>query len=123
MTIRNVNELLVWQRAMDLVVEVYRITKCFPGSEQFGLTSQICRAAVSVPSNIAEGNGRTSTKDYLRHLSIARGSLMEVQTQIEIAFRLDFIDAGTNRTISEQSIVVAKLLNGLIRSLNQRSES
>ncbi len=91
MSVRCYQELFVWQRAMDLVVRVYEVTESFPHKEQFGLTNQLRRAAVSIPSNIAEGQGRQTTRDFLTYLSIARGSLQEVETQILIATRLDYI--------------------------------
>src|SRR6266850_1089288 len=91
MKVRNYQELIVWQKAMDLVVEVYTISKTFPREEIYGLTSQLRRAAVSVPSNIAEGQGRRTTADFLRHLSISYGSLREVETQILIAQRLKYL--------------------------------
>ncbi len=123
MTIQSYRDLEVWQKAMDLVTKVYEITKFFPESERFGLTTQLRRAAVSIPSNIAEGQGRRTTNEFLSFLSIARGSLMEVQTQVEIAARLSFVTTEFAVTIEEQSATIGRLLNGLIRSLNQRSES
>jgi four helix bundle protein len=122
-TIQSYRDLEVWQKAMDLVTKVYEITKFFPESERFGLTTQLRRAAVSIPSNIAEGQGRRTTNEFLSFLSIARGSLMEVQTQVEIAARLSFVTTEFAVTIEEQSATIGRLLNGLIRSLNQRSES
>ena len=92
MTIQTYRDLTVWQKSMDLVAEIYRLTKLFPQEELFGLTSQIRRAAVSVPANIAEGYGRIHRKEYLHHLSIARGSLMEVETHLQIAVRLTFLE-------------------------------
>ena len=86
-------QLEVWRDAMDLVVHTYRFSQQFPASERFSLTSQIRRAAISVPSNIAEGAARRSKADYLRFLSIARGSLSELATQSQIAVRLEFVDS------------------------------
>jgi four helix bundle protein len=80
---KSYRDLIVWQKAMSLVVDVYKITEYFPDAEKFGLTSQIKRCSVSIPSNIAEGYGRNYTKDYIRFLQIARGSLFECQTQLE----------------------------------------
>ena len=91
MKVKSYQDLETWQQAMSLVVEVYRVTKLFPKEELFGLTSQLRRAAVSIPSNIAEGQGRTSTKEFLHHLSIAYGSLCEAETQILIAKKLDYL--------------------------------
>ena len=117
MTVRSYHDLEAWQQSMGPVTDVYSLTAEFPESERFGLTNQLRRAAVSIPSNIAEGQGRLSTKDFLRFLYIARGSLNEVQTQLEIARRLNFIKEGTVN-LSKQADTVGRLLNGLIRSLN-----
>jgi four helix bundle protein len=89
--LRTYKELIVWQKAMDLVEEVYKATRSFPREEIYGLTSQLRRAAVSIPSNIAEGQGRSTTPDFLRDLSIPYGSLLEVETQILIAIRLGYL--------------------------------
>ena len=91
MEIKSYRDLRVWQAGMDLVVQVYRLTQGFPTHELYGLTSQMRRAAVSIPSNIAEGHTRESSKEYLHHLSMAQGSLAELETQIEIAGRLTYI--------------------------------
>src|ERR1043166_4249362 len=90
-TIRGYRDLNVWRDSMDLVVVIYRLTATFPKEERYSLVNQLRRAAVSVPSNIAEGQARSRTGDYLRHLSIAVGSLSELETQIEIARRLEYI--------------------------------
>jgi four helix bundle protein len=90
MKVKNYRELIVWQKAMDLVEGVYKSSKGFPREEVYALTSQIRRAAVSIPSNIAEGQGRRSTAEFLHHLSIAHGSLRETETQILVAARLEF---------------------------------
>jgi four helix bundle protein len=92
--IRTYAELDVWQKSMDLVASIYEITASFPEREHFGLTAQVRRAAVSVPSNIAEGQGRKSTPEFRRHLSIALGSLNEIETCVRIAARLGYLDAG-----------------------------
>jgi four helix bundle protein len=91
-TVKTYRDLLVWRKSMELVTEVYKQTKSFPKDEVWGLTIQIRRSAVSIPSNIAEGYGRNSTNDYIRFLQIASGSLYEVQTQLEIAFNLGFLN-------------------------------
>jgi four helix bundle protein len=96
------SELLVWQKAMDLVSSTYRLAASFPDGEKFGLIGQLQRAAVSMPANIAEGHGRKSTKAYLHHLSIANGSLMELETLIRIAARLGYV--GPN----EETVVLAQ---------------
>jgi four helix bundle protein len=113
-------ELIVWQKAMNLVEAVYRTTNDFPKAEIYGLTSQIRRAAVSVPSNIAEGQGRNSTRDFLHFLSVAQGSLMEVETQITIAKRLDYINEQCERDLLESTAEIGRLLNGLCNSLNKK---
>ena len=94
MKVKNYQELVVWQRAMDLVEIVYKASRAFPRDELYALTSQVRRAVVSIPSNIAEGQGRRTTSDFLRHLSIAYGSLREVETQILIAGRLNYLSAA-----------------------------
>lgn len=120
MAIRNFQELVVWQKAMDLVEEVYHSTRHFPPDELYGLTSQLRRAVVSIPSNIAEGQGRDSTKEFLHHLSITYGSLCEVQTQILIAQRLTYLSPPHTERLIELCVEVAKLTNGLCNSLNKR---
>lgn len=90
--INSFKDLIVWQKSMELVEKVYKITESFPTKEQFGLISQMRRAAVSIPSNIAEGYGRNSTGSYIQFLSIARGSLLELETQLELSKRLNFIN-------------------------------
>ena len=114
------SDLVVWQKSMDLVAKIYKVTVTFPSEERFGLSSQIRRAAVSIPSNIAEGHGRKSTGAYINHLSIAHGSLMELETQIQIALRLDFIVATDGSTLLEQTDEIGKMLNGLKKSLSAK---
>lgn len=114
----NYSDLLVWQKAMDLVTDIYQVTSTFPNEERFGLSSQMRRAAVSIPSNIAEGHGRKATGAYLNHISIAYGSLMELETQIQIALRLDFIDAEKISVLLERINEIGKMLNGLKKSLS-----
>ena len=120
MAVTSYEDLEVWQKAMDLVTLVYRLTKGFPKEEVYGLTSQLRRAAVSVPSNIAEGQSRRSTKEFLNYLSMARGSLSEVETQAEIARRLEYIKEEETLQLKELTRTVGRLLNGLIRSLEQK---
>lgn len=115
MTVKSYQELQVWQRAMTFVESVYSATKAFPREEQFGLTSQLQRAAVSIPSNIAEGQGRHTTQAFQHHLSIAYGSLQETETQIILAHRLGYIaEAAKDELLSA---AIARMLNGLQRSL------
>jgi four helix bundle protein len=115
--------LIAWQKAMDLVEIVYRQTSAWPREEQFGLTSQIRRAAVSVPGNIAEGRGRSSDKEYARHLSIAYGSLCEVETYLAIAHRLGVVESTANESLLQRSTEVARLLRGLMKRLQSDSSS
>ena len=117
MPIKSYRELIVWQKAIDLVIEVYQKTKGFPREELYGLTSQLRRAVVSVPSNIAEGQGRNSTKEFLHHLSIAYGSLCEVGTQILIAHRLGYLERRDVAGLDELSSEVGRLINGLSNRL------
>jgi len=102
---------------MVLVMEVYEITKAFPSSEIYGLTSQLRRSAVSVPSNIAEGYGRKSTNDYKRFLQISVGSLYELQTQIEIAFNLKYLVEQKQKGIIDLSIEIDKMLYSIIQKI------
>jgi len=117
MGVRQYQDLIAWQKAMDLVVCVYKITDEFPRKEMFGLTNQLRRAAVSVHSNIAEGQAR-STVDFVRYLSVARGSLQEIETQILIACRLDYIKASQKPKLIEMIAEVGRLLRGLSKSLS-----
>ena len=116
---QSYRNLVVWQKSMQLVTEVYRFTEAFPKTEMFGLSSQLRRAVVSVPSNIAEGQGRDSTKEFLHHLSIAYGSLMETETQIQIAANLMYIEQGLADRLLDKCGEVGRLLNGLLRSLRK----
>lgn len=117
MAIKSYRDLIVWQKAMDLVVNVYKKTKGFPREELYGLTSQLRRAVVSVPSNIAEGQGRNSTKEFLHHLSIAYGSPCEVGTQVLIAHRLGYLERREVDGFDELSSEVGRLINGLSNKL------
>ncbi len=119
MGVKNYRDLIVWQKAMDLVILVYQFTDSFPQKEVFGLTNQVRRAAVSIPSNIAEGQGRNSNRDFRHFLSIARGSLQEVETQLELARRLGYLREDDLINISEVSCEVARLINGLSRALKE----
>ena len=119
MKVKNYRELIVWQKAMDLVEEVYKSSRDFPREEVYALTSQIRRAAVSIPSNIAEGQGRKSTSEFLHHLSIAHGSLREVETQTLIAHRLHYLAQATTDDVMNLAAEVGRLLNGLMASLTR----
>ena len=117
---RNYQNLAAWQKAMDLVEAVYAVTRSFPTDERFGLTSQLRRAVVSVPSNIAEGEGRRSRNEFVHFLSTAYGSLREVETQLMIAVRLGYIDEPTSRPPLSLAAEVGRLINGLSKSLERR---
>jgi four helix bundle protein len=116
-------QLIAWQKAIDLVEAVYRLTSSWPREELFGLTSQIRRAAASVPANIAEGRGRTSSKEYAHHLSIAYGSLCEIETYLTIASRLGYIDPTTYETSNERTTEVARVLRGLMKRVQADSSA
>jgi four helix bundle protein len=113
-------DLIVWQRAKLLATAVYRITDRFPKSELYGLTSQLRRAAVSVASNIAEGQGRLTMGEFLHFLGQSRGSLLELETQLAIAVDLRYLDASEYTKLEDQTYEVQRLLNGLIESLRRR---
>lgn len=115
------NDLLVWQKAMDIITEIYKVTATFPDEERFGLVSRARRAAVSIPSNIAEGHGRKMTGAYLNHLSIAYGSLMEWETQTQIAVRLSFISEDRASALLRQMDEIGKIIAGLKKSLSEKT--
>ena len=114
--IQSHKDLKVWQESMDLVVMIYDITEQFPSKEAFGLTSQLRRASVSIPSNIAEGAGRKGGKEFSRFLYIALGSLSEVETQLEISQRLNYIN--NIEEINKRIYFIRNMLSNLIKSLN-----
>lgn len=120
MEIKNYRDLIAWQKAMAFVTGVYRVTGHFPRDEIYGLTSQLRRAAVSIPSNVAEGHGRKSTREFLNFLSIAYGSLNETQTQLLIAQQLGYLNESDCTVLLEQSYELARLINGLSRSLTAK---
>ena len=113
------SELLVWQKAMDLVTHIYCLTRNFPCKEKYGLSSQMQKSAVSIPGNI--GHGRKSTRAYLNHLSIATGSLMELEIQIQISARLSYLDSKTLNDVLARTDEIGKMLSGLRGSLNPQS--
>lgn len=116
---RTYRDLVVWQKSMDLVTFAYKTTKIFPKEELYGITSQIRRCAVSIPSNIAEGYARKSTPDYLRFLRVSNGSLFEFQTQIEIAFNLEYIDNQQFDKLFKASREIERMLSSLIRKISE----
>jgi four helix bundle protein len=120
MTVRNYRDLIVWQKAMDLVEMVYKATHTFPSEEMFGLKSQLRRAAVSVPSNIAEGQGRHTTREFLHFLSISNGSLREIETQILIAGRLNYLPENQCTQMLELANQIGRLRNRLVASLEKK---
>ena len=120
MAIRHYRDLEVWQKAMDLVEQVYRVAKVLPPEERYGLTSQIQRAAVSIPANIAEGHGRLHRGDYVHHLSMARGSLAELETHLTLAVRLDLLNRQAVLPIWDLCQGVGQLLNALIAALRRK---
>ncbi len=113
-------DLDVWQKAMNVVVECYQITETFPKSEIYGLSSQLQRAAVSIPANIAEGRERQYKKEFIQHISIAYASLAELETHIQIAERLNYLDKNTTEQILEKTSEVARMLNDLRKSLTNK---
>lgn len=118
--IKTFRDLLVWQKSMRFVTEIYEITKQFPREENFGLTSQIRRSTVSVPSNIAEGFGRQGLGDYIRFLNIAIVSLFEMQTQLEISYNLEYTSKEKFEILYENSREIERMLSSLIRKLKEK---
>jgi len=115
-------DLIAWQKAMDLVTAIYDTTEAFPPNEQFGLVSQLRRAAVSVPSNIAEGRNHYSNRDFVRFLRHARGSLAEIETQILIAQQRRYLPATTTAELAQQLDELGRILSGLINSLKEHAQ-
>ena len=118
----NYKELKVWQKAMDLTVEVYKLVKLLPKEETYALSDQMRRAVVSIPSSIAEGQGRNSDKEFIQFLSIARGSLWELETQIEICLRIGYIDQSLTTNIYNLIAEISKMLNALSNSLKSQNQ-
>lgn len=110
-------DLVVWQKSMDLAESIYKLTDELPPKEQYGLCSQMRRASVSIPSNIAEGYGRQSTGNYIQFLSIARGSLLELETQLELCIRLQYISLTEIETVQTNISHISKMLSSLISKL------
>ena len=118
--VQSYRDLTVWQRAVDLAVECYRATEAFPKHELYGLSAQLQRAAVSVAANIAEGRSRCHTREFLQHLSIAYGSLAELETHIEIARRLSYLSADIAHALHDRCATLGRMLNGLQNSVSRR---
>ncbi|OFX59272.1 MAG: four helix bundle protein [Bacteroidetes bacterium GWB2_41_8] len=118
---KTYRELVVWQKGIELVLLVYNMTKRFPKEELYALADQMKRSSVSVSSNIAEGFGRHSDNDFIRFLNISRGSLFELQTQLEISFRLDFVKSEDYETTMQLATEIDKMLNALISKIKQNT--
>ena len=114
----NYKDLSVWKKSMTLVEGIYKLTDSFPDNEKFGLVSQLRRAAVSIPSNIAEEAGRNSNKEFKHFLTISVGTLFEVEKQIQIAFRLKFVNEKISENLLKQTSEIQRMMFGLIKSLN-----
>jgi four helix bundle protein len=115
--IRSHRDLIVWQKSIKFVVYVYKLTKPFPREETYGLTNQIRRAAASIPANIAEGQGRQLSGEYEHFLGIARGSLWELDTHVEVAFKIGYLTESQYCECREKLDEIGRILNGLLRSL------
>jgi four helix bundle protein len=118
--IQSHRDLKVWQLGMEIAERVYALTARFPGEERFGLTSQLRRAAISVPANIAEGNARSSTKEYLRHLSVAIGSLAEMETFIDLSLRFNYGESSNISSLIDAIRDERRMLRGLPRALRAK---
>ncbi|MCV9930113.1 four helix bundle protein [Flavobacterium sp. LS1R49] len=114
-------DLLIWQKSMALVTEIYQLASSFPKEEIYGLTSQIRRSSISIPSNIAEGYGRNGNNDYLRFLNISISSLFEIQTQLEISFNLKYINEIQFHKINGESKEIERMLGSFIRKIKERN--
>ncbi len=120
MEVKSYRDLIAWQKGMDFAVVVYEVTSKFPRSEQFGLTNQLRRASSSIPSNIAEGHSRRTTKDFLHFISISRGSMAEVETQLILGHRLKYVDKNILEHCLAKSAELGRIINGLASSLRKR---
>lgn len=123
MSVQSFKDLEVWQKSMSLVTEIYALTARFPKEELYGLTSQIRRAAVSIPSNIAEGRSKRSTRDFMRFIHIAYGSAAELETQLLIAQNLRYVGSETIQPIIAQLHTINRMLNGLLNGLDRKLSS
>jgi four helix bundle protein len=118
--IQSYRDLKVWQVGMDLVEETYRVTRCFPRDEVYALTAQMHRSAVSVPCNVAEGHARQSTREFLQFISIALGSLAELETQLLVAVRLGYVDDSGIRSALSMADSTGKMLRSLQKTLRSK---
>jgi four helix bundle protein len=123
MTVRSYRDLEVWQMAIALVTDVYALTKEYPREELYGLTNQMRRAAVSIPSNIAEGRAKRSTKDFIRYINIAYGSAAELETQLIISRKLDYITDVAKSSLLERLARISRMLNGMLSGLEKKMSS
>ncbi|MBW8883432.1 MAG: four helix bundle protein [Planctomycetia bacterium] len=119
-SVRSYRDLVVWQLAMQLVRDIYLATESFSKSEAYGLVSQLRRCAISIPSNIAEGHARESSKEYLHHISIAMGSVAELETQIILARDLNFLEQQTTNKILTATDALGRRLRGLQKSMRAK---
>lgn len=120
MKINSYKELVLWQRAVELTVEIYQVIRKLPKEEMYALASQMRRAAVSIPSNIAEGHGRNTTKEFIQFLYIARGSKSELETQLEICKKLEYLKNADIKKSCDLADEVGKIINSMIKKLNAR---
>ncbi len=123
MTVKKYQDLVAWQKGIAVVTDIYEVTSHFPRHEVYGLTSQLRRSAVSVPSNIAEGQGRASTGEFIQFLCHARGSLYELETQVIVANNLAYLSNVQRDTLIQRVSELGRILNGLITSLQRRKET
>jgi four helix bundle protein len=122
MSISRFRELRAWQLGMELAEHVYLLTDSFPKSETYGMTSQIRRSAISIPSNLAEGHGRTSSKEFLHFIAIAYGSICELETQLLLSHRLKYINVNDSETVLALLIETSKTIRGLQKAIKERIE-
>jgi four helix bundle protein len=123
MKVNTFRDLQIWQKGIDLVIETYRLTRKFPPDELYGLTNQIRRATVSIPNNIAEGFGRNSRAELSYYLNIAKGSLFEIQTQAEIAYRLDYISESEYNSLNDKHRELEAMITAFSKRLSKNTTS
>ena len=118
MYLQSYKEFMVWQKSIDLAVEVYRLVKILPKTETYTLSDQMRRAVISIPSNIAEGQGRNSTREFIKFLAIARGSQCEIETQLQLCNRIGYLQEDETKTALNLCEEISKMLNSLIKKLS-----